>query len=348
MKRIIVCADGTWNVQDQVNDETGTRRPTNVTKLARAVLPRDRNGIHQVVFYREGVGTGPGIDKFTGGAFGAGIEDNVVALYRSILYNYSPGDEIYIFGFSRGSFTARSLTGFMKFAGLVEKDDDYFVPDIYACYESGNGAGTAQWQKANRRIKGTRPCPEIRMIGVWDTVGSLGAPGVLGQVFNSKKYQYHRVGLFDEIKHAFHALAIDERRKPFLPTLWEPPAGWAGKLEQVWFAGVHCDVGGGYSPDGLANLALHWLVDRAAELGVEFDPVYLAPFRGVPESVLHDSMTLKYRPLGSVVRPIGLAKNGNESVHESVLRRMEHAESKYVPLNVAEFLKGSSKKVWPL
>jgi len=346
MKRIIVCADGTWNVEDQVNAETGKRRPTNVTKIARAVLPQDRSGIHQIVFYRVGVGTGHGTDKYTGGAFGKGIEENIIALYRNILYNYALGDEIYLFGFSRGAFTARSLAGFMKFAGLLEKDDDYFVPDLYACYESGCGPGTSQWQKANRRIQGTRPCPEIKMIGVWDTVGSLGAPGWLGYVLNGKKYQYHQVGLFDEIKHAFHALAIDEHRKPFSPTLWEPPATWKGELDQVWFAGPHCDVGGGYSPDGLANLALHWIVGRASELGLEFDQTYLAPFKGVPESVLHDSMTLKFKAMGSVMRGIGKSKNGREAIHASVLSRMERPESKYSPHNVLEFLKGPDAKVW--
>src|SRR5690606_30939001 len=122
------------------------------------------------------------------------------------------------------------------------------------------------------------------------------------------------VGLFDEIEHAVHALAIDERRKPFLPTLWEAPDGWGGRLDQVWFAGVHCGVGGGYSPDGLANLALHWLVRQATGLGVEFDATYLSPFKGVPTSVLHDSMSFKYKALGSVVRPIGKAKNGNEAI----------------------------------
>ncbi len=345
MKRIIICADGTWNVQDQVNDETGKRRPTNVTKLARAVLPTDRNGVHQVVFYREGVGTGPGTDKLTGGAFGNGIEDNIVSLYRSILYNYTPGDEIYLFGFSRGAFTARSLAGFMKFAGLLEKDDDYFVPDIYACYEAGQGPGTEQWRHANRKVKDTRPCPVIRMVGVWDTVGSLGAPGMLGQIFNSKKYQYHQVGLIDEIEHAFHALAIDERRKPFVPTLWDAPDGWRGRLEQVWFAGVHCGVGGGYSPDGLANLALHWLVREASHLGIEFDVNYLNPFKGVPTALLHDSMSFKYKALGSVVRSIGKTKNGNEAIHQSVVQRMNHVESGYSPPNVVEYLKNPAARI---
>src|SRR5690606_639316 len=130
----------------------------------------------------DGLGTDKGIDKFTGGAFGRGIEEVVRSLYRSIVYNYVPGDELYFFGFSRGAFTVRTLAGFMKFAGLVEKDDDYYVPDLYACYESLQGPGTTQWDQANHNIQGTRPCPPIRMIGVWDTVGSLGAPGAMGQL----------------------------------------------------------------------------------------------------------------------------------------------------------------------
>ena len=104
-------------------------------------------------------------------------------------------------------------------------------------------------------MKGGRPCPPIRFIGVWDTVGALGAPGMLGQLFNRDKYKYHDVGLNDKIQNAVHAVALDERRKPFAPSLWERPLGWTGQLVQAWFAGVHSNVGGGYSPDGLANEA---------------------------------------------------------------------------------------------
>src|SRR5207253_7515445 len=115
------------------------------------------------------------------------------------------------------------------------------------------------------------PCPPIRFIGVWDTVGALGAPGLLGQVFNSKKYLYHEVGLNPTIQNARQALAIDERRRPFAPNLWVRPANWGGHLAQAWFPGVHSNVGGGYTPDGLANEALHWIVEEAERLGLETD-----------------------------------------------------------------------------
>ena len=121
MKRIILCADGTWNLRDQVDSETRKRRPTNVTKTARAILPRTTGGIDQVVFYHDGLGTRGPMDKVTGGAFGSGIEDNIRNLYRSILYNYEPGDELFFFGFSRGAFTIRTLAGFMNLVGLLNQ-----------------------------------------------------------------------------------------------------------------------------------------------------------------------------------------------------------------------------------
>lgn len=337
MKRIVICADGTWNQRDQLDEKTGKRRPTNVTKLARAVLPQARDGVHQVVFYHEGVGTGPGMDKLTGGAFGHGMEENIRALYRDIVYNYAPGDALYFFGFSRGAFTVRSLAGFMRFAGLVEKDDDYYVPELYACYEAGKGPGTPEWAHANRKITGTRPCPPIRMLGVWDTVGSLGAPGALGQLVNPNKYRYHDVTLGPAVQNAFHALAIDERRKPFAPSVWDRPDGWAGQLVQAWFPGVHCNVGGGYTPDGLANGALWWLVGEAAHLGLDFDATYLAPFGQAANSYLADSMDMKYRLLGSLLRPIGTARNGGEGLHASVIARMQDPACQYAPENVKAF-----------
>ena len=334
MKRIVICADGTWNVRDQLDEETGKRRPTNVTKVARAVTPRDTHGVDQVVCYHDGIGTGGVVDRLSGGAFGRGIEENIRILYRFVVYNYVPGDELYFFGFSRGAFTVRSLAGFMTKVGLVQKRDDYFVPELYACYENNVAPDSEQWKKAYRKIKDPRPCPPIRFIGVWDTVGALGAPGVLGQVFNSGKYKYHDVGLNESIQNAVHALAVDERRKPFAPSMWTRPAGWSGLLVQAWFAGVHADVGGGYTPDGLANEALHWIVQQAEALGLDFDPAYLGFFVPCFNSRLHDSMTLVYRAMGPNERPIGKHLADGEVVHQSAIDRMGHAASAYQPKNL--------------
>src|SRR5262249_7553783 len=159
-----------------------------VTKVARAIRPRDKGGIDQVVYYHDGVGTAGGLDRFTGGAFGEGIEANIRDLYRFIVYNYEPGEQLFFFCFSRGALTVRTLAGFMSKVGLIEKDDDFFVPEIYACYENNCPRESPEWVRAFKRVQGTRPCPPIQFIGVWDTVGALGAPGFLGQIFKRNKY----------------------------------------------------------------------------------------------------------------------------------------------------------------
>ena len=334
MKRIILCADGTWNEAERKDEKTGRPQPTNVLKTARAVLPRSSTGVDQVVYYHEGVGTEGGLDKFTGGAFGSGMAQNVRALYRFLVYNFEPGDELYFFGFSRGAFTVRTLAGFMNKVGLLEKDDEYYTPEIYTLYQSSAPSDSPKWQHAFRNIKGTRPCPPIKFIGVWDTVGALGAPGALGQLFHRNKYKYHDIGLNSNIEHAYHALAIDERRKPFAPSLWNKPSGWSGTLEQAWFAGVHSNVGGSYSPDGLANEALHWIVEKAEDQGLEFDKPFLEHYLPCLNSVLNASMTLMYKLMGPHKRPIGDHAAHGEAIHQSAIDRSNLRECEYDPQNL--------------
>lgn len=338
MKRIVLCADGTWNEAERKDEKSGRPQPTNVLKVARAVLPRSAAGVDQVLYYHAGVGTAGGLDKFTGGAFGRGIELNVRALYRFLVYNYEPGDELYFFGFSRGAFTVRTLAGFMHKVGLLEKDDEYYTGEIYGLYERSAALDTDEWRHAFRNVKNTRACPPIRFVGVWDTVGALGAPGLLGQLLNRDKYKYHDIELNSSIEHAYQALAIDERRKPFLPSVWIESAGWTGTLEQAWFPGVHSNVGGSYRPDGLANEALHWIVEKAEALGLEFDGDFLRHYRPCFNSTLNDSMTTMYRAMGPVTRAIATQPAGNEAIHKSAIDRMQHAPSAYRPQNLQDCL----------
>ena len=339
MKRIVICADGTWNVRDQVDKHSKTRHPTNVTKIARAILPRDTRGVDQVVCYHEGVGTSHGLDRYTGGAFGEGIENNIRDLYRFIVYNYAPGDQLFFFGFSRGAFTVRTLAGFMNLVGLIEKTDDYYIPELYACYEKKQKLDSPEAKKALRHLQGEpRSSPPITFIGVWDTVGALGAPGFLGQLFRRGRYQYHDVGLNASIRNAFHALAIDERRKPFQPNLWTRPAGYAGRLEQAWFAGVHSNVGGSSAPDGLANEALHWIVEKAEGAGLAVDSKFLAHYKPCFNSPMQDSMTTMYRALGEYVRPIGKQVADGGEIHQSAIDRRNLPECAYDPVNLKECL----------
>jgi len=345
MKRIVICADGTWNEPERKDKETGRPQPTNVLKVARAVLPRSSIGVEQVVYYHEGVGTDGGLDKISGGAFGSGMARNVRALYRFLVFNYEPGDELYFFGFSRGAFTVRTLAGFMNRVGLLEKDDEFYTPEMYGLYESSVPADSHKWQRAFRNIKDPRPCPPILFIGVWDTVGALGAPGAIGQLLNRNKYKYHDIGLNQNIQHAFHALAIDERRKPFAPSMWTKPTGWSGTLEQVWFAGVHSNVGGSYSPDGLANEALHWMVEKAEDRGLEFDSRYLGHYLPCFNSVLNDSLTLMYKVMGPIERTLGDHTADGEAIHQSALDRKNLPDCAYDPSNLHPYLISGNPRV---
>lgn len=331
MKRIVLCADGTWNESEEISKATGRPQPTNVLKVARAVKARSDQGIDQVVYYHKGVGTLGKTDQLTGGAFGDGMEVNVRDLYRFLVYNYEQGDEIYLFGFSRGAFTVRTLVGFMAQIGLLQKDDEYYTRRMYELYESSTQVGSAEWNKAFHRIQDHRPAPPVKFIGVWDTVGALGVPGAIGNLLNRNKYQYHDIGLHPNVQHAVHALALDERRKPFAPSLFTRPAGWTGTLEQAWFAGVHSNVGGSYSPDGLANEALHWIVERAESLGLEFDATFLAKYTPCFNSTLNDSMSWYYREQPRQITPVA---GDGQCLHQSALDRMALAAMNYVPKNV--------------
>src|SRR3984893_4988005 len=220
MKRLIICADGTWNFRDQ-QDDTKHRHATNVTKIARAILPRASDGTHQIVIYHDGVGTQKGVDHLLGGATGEGIEGNIHHFH------------------------------------LLQKCDDFFVPELFKAYEDRKDLGAIKAEPKFNNLHEVTACPPIKFLGVWDTVGALGAPGPLGDLINGNRFTYHDIELNPNVQNAYHALALDEQRVPFKPSLWTRPPTWTGRLEQTWFCGVHGNVGGGYSPDGLANEALH-------------------------------------------------------------------------------------------
>jgi len=135
------------------------------------------------------------------------------------------------------------------------------------------------------------------------------------------------------VENAYHALAIDEHRKAFKPSLWERPPGWTGKLEQAWFCGVHSNVGGSYKPDGLANEALHWIVEKAEGLGLQFDDEALAHYEPHYMTPLADSMTIMYRPMGSIDRDIGKYIQHGEALHISVTERWRDVAN-YRPKNL--------------
>jgi len=262
-KRIIFCADGTWDKP---------RNHTNVRKLFEAVnSPPDI--ANQVAFYDDGVGSdGTPVQKLAGGAIGDGLFQKIKDGYRKIVQVYERGDDIFIFGFSRGAYTARSLAGMIAICGLPTSpvDDDVKLTNTaFNAYRNRDQrdallAGLNQYRLFDAKIK---------MVGVWDTVGSLGIPALFGGV-DPVLYGFLDTNLHPNVLNAYQALAIDERRKQFPPTLWTAPSPPVPgqSLEQVWFAGVHCDVGGGYPETGLSDVAFSWMLGKAINLGLQVAP----------------------------------------------------------------------------
>ncbi|WP_462164250.1 DUF2235 domain-containing protein [Pseudoalteromonas xiamenensis] len=324
MKRLILCMDGTWNKPAQY--DRGKRKPSNVVKMARGILPCSEEGVHQVVFYSEGVGTRWGLDKVLGGVLGIGLSTNVRRAYRFLVHNYQPGDEIYCFGFSRGAYTVRSVVGLIYQIGLLPKSHAFYLPEAYDLYRERAPSSVIQ---AFREKHQTRSVP-IRFVGVWDTVGALGIPVKINAL--NRRYQFHNVSLTPNIEHAYQALAIDERRGLFKPAIWRLPPGSSQKLDQQWFAGSHSNVGGGYEKDGLANISLHWLKDNAANLGLAFDEEFLSFYKPCSLGEYRDPMRW-YMRASTTLRDIAAVKQSNESIHPSVFERMTALPS-YRPANL--------------
>ena len=326
MKRLILCCDGTWNSADQ--ERNAVPCPTNVVKLGYRVAKRDGD-IAQLIYYDQGVGTGNTLDRLSGGAFGEGLEANIHDAYRFLVANYEPGDELYLFGFSRGAFTVRSIGGMIRKCGILERRAVRNYRDATALYRNEQHPDDAHCA-AFRKEHCLSDKTAIRMIGVWDTVGALGIPlrGLRG--LTRREHQFHDTELSGSVQVACHALAIDERRAPFAPTLWDYKPKPGQQVEQVWFCGSHSDVGGGHAETGLSDIALDWMIARARAAGLAFDPAPLAayPLKPDPLAEIHNSKTGLYRFTAGIDRAIGA--DPTQSVHPSVRTRWD-ADRGYRP-----------------
>ncbi|HEU4568586.1 MAG TPA: DUF2235 domain-containing protein [Marmoricola sp.] len=351
VKRLVMCCDGTWNTPDEVKD--GLPCPTNVVKLALAVADRGEDGVEQRVFYHPGVGTKRS-ERVRGGAFGYGLSRNVRETYRFVVENYEPGDELFFFGFSRGAFTARSAVGLVRNSGILQRAHLDRLDQAYALYRSR--AAHPRGVEATLFRRSWSWESRIRCIGVWDTVGALGIPlgGPLAGLVN-KRWAFHDTQLSSHVDNAFQALAIDEQRRPFVATLWQPSDAPAPgqRVEQVWFSGVHSDVGGGYADAALADVALLWMADRARSCGLGFvedafdDCVtsHQGPagaeiaVRPDPAGPLHESRTGYYRLLPPLHRQIGKTDPAQEYAASSAVLRLEKDDG-YAPDNLRAYLAG--------
>lgn len=277
-KRLVLLLDGTWNSAED---------NTNVWRLCQLIAPQDAAGVTQLHYYTAGVGTARG-ERIRGGALGYGLDRDVIAAYRWLMGNYDQGDQVFVFGFSRGAFTARSLSGMIVRCGLLRPGSPLSVETLYERYRLDKEAPslvdlyqrTDLGPEEKRLLRHSRRIP-IKMIGVWDTVGSLGIP--FGNIpgLSRRRFGFHNTELSTIFEHAYHALAIDEHRADFAPTLWtrftptvpRPPGKRTVRLtivEQRWFAGAHANVGGGIAGDDMPQLPLAWLMEKAGKLGLAF------------------------------------------------------------------------------
>jgi len=324
-RKLVVLFDGTWNTpEDQ----------TNVTRLAQLLAARDADGNEQLPFYDKGVGT-HALDRLSGGIFGYGLSDNIRQAYGWLAASYQPDDELFFFGFSRGAYTARSLVGLIRKCGVLHSPDPNLVRQAYDLYRDKNVHPDSPEATSFRASFAT--LPRVRFIGVWDTVGELGVP-VSGVPFSRDYYRFHDTELSKIVDYAYHALALDENRKDFAPTVWTAHKPENKEVEQRWFIGAHSNVGGGYRHDALPNLALAWLQQKAGECGLAFknDVVvgpedHLAPIRDSYSEFMYGLYKLVKRGR-RYIRVFG--RGVNETVDDSVWKRWD-ARADYRPPTVA-------------
>lgn len=367
-KRLVFCFDGTWNATETKLDTRHSNIDdaaiTNVLRLARGILANGDGDIDQIVYYTNGVGTGNILDRWLGGLTGYGLSDHILGAYTFLGHNFDEGDEIWCFGFSRGAYAARSFAGLVGQLGVLPPEHHHLLPKYYAMYrqlptdEAIDNQQLMNLLNAPDHELWRRPGNvRLRMLGVWDTVGALGVPTPMLQTISKRWVGFHDTYLGGHIDHAFQALALDEERRAFRPDLWTAPRTDLGDyrwqhepgdgqvVEQVWFAGAHSNIGGGYRTRGLADIALAWMLDKARSLGLSLKTDREIGVLENPCGELIDSFTVGYKLLEPFMPRLQrqvLELNAidsiplNVGVHESVFARMD-ALTHYDPAGLKVF-----------
>ena len=376
---------------------------TNVWRTHELLANADKTGVPQRAFYLEGVGTA--IDTIAAGSiFGVGVADKIREAYEWLARNYLDGAEIYVFGFSRGAFSARSLVQFIANCGLTRPEtlEEWPVADAFDRYETITRQQTEavrpiwrlrHWQDTpadappgwaptanDRRLLDDAKVRvvKVRMAGLWDTVGALGADALANHGSITQKSASQNVRPTRAQEYGYHALAIDEHRPMFDVTLWrtfvvegekeQTMARYAEYYEQRWFAGAHSDVGGGYGDDRLPDLSLAWMLDKAGALGLAFTHT-IEPQAGSWLAPMHDSFRAfaggilniwdellpgdqrRYREMARVPKAVNTAKGAkgllwsiHETLDESVMRRWSE-DPTYRPPNLVEYFRRTPKEL---
>ena len=313
MTRLAVFFDGTWN--------TPTDR-TNVDKLFKLT---DNAPGRQQATYIQGVGTASGglLGSFwnaLGGAFGDGLSENICAGYKWLAESYSEGDQIFLFGFSRGAYTARSLVGMIRHCGIVRAAHRDRIGEAYKLYRKRLPVDSEPELRFREQFATETP---IEFVGVWDTVGALGIPiGDLDLPGFSGSYTFHDTNLSSKVRAAYHALAIHEFRSAYEPTFWTSEKERPAELpvEQRWFLGAHSNVGGGYADDQLCNLSCRWMQKMAQRHGLRFTsdwPVGPEDF-ACPVRPSYDEFVREHPAAGKVISKIDRKPGGARSLNETI------------------------------
>jgi uncharacterized protein (DUF2235 family) len=364
-KRLAVFLDGTWNSVDS---------NTNVWRMRALTAAKSKDDEPQLVYYQLGV------NGVMGGIFGQGLDENIRSAYEWLIENYNVGDEIFIFGFSRGAFTARALAGMVAIEGILKAGGPIGVTELFDRYKKGNEESiwTLKAMEASGdtgkltdqekwMLKYSQPA-NVKVIGVWDTVGSIGLAAGNIEGVSSSQFDYLQTGLRIHMLNGYHALAIDEHRNNFAPTLWDvhhpkdpnaviaQPRPLKG-LEQRWFVGAHANVGGGYETDHLAQAPLRWMMKKAESQGLSFRSEVELDGDAVKAPIANSYKLFAYglyqwvsrpfyRTIGQEpeVRDDGTHTNINETIDASVFERWR-VDPTYRPANLAEWAR--RKKVDP-
>jgi uncharacterized protein (DUF2235 family) len=325
-KNIIVCYDGTGNEYGKNN--------TNVVHIFESILRED----DQIAFYDPGVGTfsylgrylGRRVGIILGKAFGAGLQQNLEDGYEYLMNRYEKNDRLYLFGFSRGAYTARALSGMLYHFGLLPKGSKNLIPYVSKMYTSKNFGNAPGFKKTF-----SHECKPY-FIGVWDTVGSLGF------IYGKK---FYNTRLMDDVQYAYQAVSIDEKRKKFPVSLWDEKNILSGQvIEQVWFPGVHSDVGGWYEERHLSDIAFGWLMDKAASCGLKLHPGWDNLLAQDATGKIHESRVCLWK----IWKPVTRTISEGALVHKSVKDRIEKKDdyqpklpSGYKVVSNATYDKGS-------
>ncbi|KAF8168146.1 hypothetical protein B0H34DRAFT_684398 [Crassisporium funariophilum] len=347
-KRLIVCCDGTW--QDGISEHRSAY--TNVLRLARTINHVDERfqpSIPQIVFYQSGIGTEKNFySEYVEGTTGGSLADKVEEAYAFIAHNYNPGDEIFLFGFSRGAYTARMVATFIGEIGVLDRRDMDHFGSIFINYQNLGNCENAEeenmlkeklapWCKADAAGRKRADCDNdkftVKCLGVWDTVGSLGLPEEIPLLRPKKAYKlfgFHDRLLGGHIERAYQALALNETRNDFTCNKFQQSESGRRRkqvLKQTWFTGCHTDVGGGYKNHDLADISLIWMaahIGDALSLDLEYMSNLFEPVAPWGTQKPHDSATGIFILANTGQRPLPTMPNDpitHESIHPSVLQQ---------------------------